>query len=44
MNNVEPQNGLNLKNQKALEIILNGKPNLVGMDLAKNVIPYPNLV
>jgi len=26
-------------NQKALEIVLNGKPNLVGMDLAKNVIP-----
>ena len=26
-------------NQKALEIVLSGKPTLVGMDLAKNVIP-----
>ncbi len=26
-------------NKKALEIVLNGKPNLIGMDLAKNVIP-----
>jgi len=30
---------INDANEKALEIILNGKPNLVGMDLAKNVIP-----
>ena len=26
-------------NQKALEIVLKGKPTLIGMDLAKNVIP-----
>lgn len=26
-------------NQKALEIVLKGKPNLIGMDIAKNVIP-----
>ncbi len=26
-------------NKKALDIVLSGKPNLVGMDLAKNVIP-----
>jgi len=30
---------INTANEKALEIILNGKPFLVGLDIARNVIP-----